>query len=247
MTLEQYAARANECHDRFKKHVGEALRDAKEAGMALNRAKWKLGHGPWTEWLEQNFKGSPETARNYMRVAKHWKLLQRIIAGNPSLSIDGALRSIRLQAQKGKHQDDDDQSDVWERYVSTARKTLEQRLRRRIVSKWSEEVIVLLGEAWMSGDLDDFLNPIHDEVRPVAKVIVDYRKKFAILQDDDPLKRRLRKEYRATLKALMEDESLTEYQHRVISEELSNLRNKQTYQLSDGATSHSMDAVETAA
>src|SRR5262249_20826319 len=45
-------------------------------GAALFQLKARLKHGSWGAWLAKNFKGSPESARLYMRIAKHWRLIE---------------------------------------------------------------------------------------------------------------------------------------------------------------------------
>jgi len=59
----------------FKKGIKDHVR---VAGAALNVLKKRIGqHGSWMDWLKENFKGSPETARLYMRVAREWRFVTK--------------------------------------------------------------------------------------------------------------------------------------------------------------------------
>jgi hypothetical protein len=72
--LRLYAEKANKYHELSKKSWRRALRHAEAAGSALCRArKLHRKRGTWTPWLRENFKGSVETARIYMRVHRQWK------------------------------------------------------------------------------------------------------------------------------------------------------------------------------
>jgi hypothetical protein len=69
-----------------------AVEYARKCGEYLNRAKALLPHGGFQKWLEQNFKGSARTARDYRRLASNWQS----IADSPMESIAGAIALIRL-------------------------------------------------------------------------------------------------------------------------------------------------------
>ena len=73
LTDEELMAIANQHHAAYGQCLRKAIKDhARLAGQALvelkDRHKSKFG-----AWLKQNFKGSPKTARAYMRVARNWK------------------------------------------------------------------------------------------------------------------------------------------------------------------------------
>lgn len=76
-TALQLVEKANAQHFQCEKFLGNALIFAKRAGELLNQAK-ELKEGSWTDLLAAHFKGSPETARVYMKVARDWQCLQII-------------------------------------------------------------------------------------------------------------------------------------------------------------------------
>jgi len=47
-------------------------------GVLLNTAKYENGikHGQWQDWLDSNFKMSRTSARDYMRIANNWAILE---------------------------------------------------------------------------------------------------------------------------------------------------------------------------
>lgn len=62
------------CTADSKKALHVALAAAWQAGQLLNaekkRVRQKMGAGAWLLWLRQNFRGTPRTAQNYMRLAQ---------------------------------------------------------------------------------------------------------------------------------------------------------------------------------
>jgi N6-adenosine-specific RNA methylase IME4 len=56
------------CQDAYE----QAVYAARDAGRLLIEAKAKCGHGNWLNWLDANFEGSHDTARNYIRLASNW-------------------------------------------------------------------------------------------------------------------------------------------------------------------------------
>ena len=59
-------------HDQIDAAIRTTLELAREAGEALLKAKASCPHGRWTDLLYECFDGSVESARVYMRIAKHW-------------------------------------------------------------------------------------------------------------------------------------------------------------------------------
>ena len=72
--LPRLAKEANRYHKRAVQHYIGFLISARKSGDALLQARyfglWK--RGIWKKWLEDNFDGSYETAKAYMRIAKRW-------------------------------------------------------------------------------------------------------------------------------------------------------------------------------
>ena len=87
----------NRAHDAVVSSLNDAVAHATECRRLLLEAKTKCKHGEWLPWLEQNFKGSQRTARNYMKLetAKRQRIAD---LGEDSLpqyaSINEALRMI---------------------------------------------------------------------------------------------------------------------------------------------------------
>jgi hypothetical protein len=68
---------ANGYHRQFCGSLRKAMVDhARLAGAALVQLKTRHKRGSWEDWLRNNFKGSLETARLYMRVARNWHLIE---------------------------------------------------------------------------------------------------------------------------------------------------------------------------
>jgi hypothetical protein len=77
LSVEQLTELANRHHRGFLGCVrGAFVEHARLAGGALLLLKSRLEAGGWGDWLKANFVGSPETARLYMRVARHWPAIQ---------------------------------------------------------------------------------------------------------------------------------------------------------------------------
>lgn len=97
--LKELAKTANDNHNLFHEGCRKALPYARACGEALLKAKARvkelLGHGHWLEWLSKNFRASPDTAENYMKVAANWSRFERELETNPKLSIDGAIQKLR--------------------------------------------------------------------------------------------------------------------------------------------------------
>lgn len=91
LKLAGMAERANRHFNTANDKAHELLEFARRCGEELNKAKELVPHGKWDSWLQQNFEGSPRTARNYMRLAANWQS----IADLRLESIDDALTAIR--------------------------------------------------------------------------------------------------------------------------------------------------------
>jgi hypothetical protein len=68
--LKILAEKANREHSQAQMAAQQAVKHAVEAGDLLLKVKETVGHGGFTKWIEENFKGTPRHARRYMRLAK---------------------------------------------------------------------------------------------------------------------------------------------------------------------------------
>jgi hypothetical protein len=76
LTDEQLITIANGHHGLFVGTLRKAVVEhARLVGAALIQLKSRLKHGKWFGWLKKHFKGSAESARLYMRIAKNWNLI----------------------------------------------------------------------------------------------------------------------------------------------------------------------------
>lgn len=102
---EELKAIANKNHAACVSCLRKTLNHIRLAGDALNEMKGRLKgtRGAWGAWLAENFDGSPESARLYMRVAANW---EKIVADG--LDREGVtLEQLRKHiAHTGQEQDD---------------------------------------------------------------------------------------------------------------------------------------------
>jgi hypothetical protein len=89
LTDKELIALANKHHRRFCGRLRDAVaEDARIVGAALIQEKARLKHGSWGGWLKENFEGSEETARLYIRVAKHWHLIEEQALDQKGLTLE---------------------------------------------------------------------------------------------------------------------------------------------------------------
>lgn len=95
-------------HYRESVRVGEKLLEyAKRTGDGLRVAK-KLwgGRGNWGEWMRENFAGSPEKARAYIRVSKHWDDDEFVELRRKGIVIASIREFERIRLAKKKKKED---------------------------------------------------------------------------------------------------------------------------------------------
>ena len=78
--LSALANHANDAHARAGDAVVSALRHALEAGRALSEAQALVPYGEWERWLAEHFRGSPRSARRWMRL---YRERERLPGGDP--------------------------------------------------------------------------------------------------------------------------------------------------------------------
>lgn len=62
----------------IKFHLGQASQSIIEVGKRLLQAKSLVKHGEWQTWLENNFKLSYRTAKNFMDCAERFENMQSV-------------------------------------------------------------------------------------------------------------------------------------------------------------------------
>ena len=96
LTDEQLWEDANRHEGACLSKLRSALLDAKAAGDVLAELKRRTKHGEWTKRLRENFDGSPETARVYMRIAANWRKI--VAAGLDSATLEDVRYYIRTDS-----------------------------------------------------------------------------------------------------------------------------------------------------
>jgi hypothetical protein len=101
-SVDELTVELNQIHDSIIQSMRQTVLMAKRAGDILRNLKTRVGkHGQWQDWLKANFHASTETANCYMRVSQRWGRLERMVADNPKLTLEGALAAIRVPKSKG--------------------------------------------------------------------------------------------------------------------------------------------------
>src|SRR5262245_41571188 len=69
-SLEQLAAAINEDHEASSSADLERFRRYRSCGERLIKAKKKVGHGGWEDWVRKELRIHPQRTREYARFAK---------------------------------------------------------------------------------------------------------------------------------------------------------------------------------
>ena len=96
--INEYAPKIIEAHKGVQGNATTMMEHAIAAGELLIKAKKKVGHGKWAEWVTENCHFSDRTARDYMRMAEHKKQIGRDLP----ISICGALAKLAKPKSKAK-------------------------------------------------------------------------------------------------------------------------------------------------
>lgn len=174
--LTELAASANKHHHAVESHLGQAVRSAKRAGDALRRVRKRVGHGNFTKWLEANFESSPETARVYMRISKEWKDIKAHLGKEPMLSIEGAMKLLRVQRHA------DDPARVIDRYIRWCKRGLLNEIGRFFQD--DECVFLYTYCAAFSDDLHNWLTRIRNRIGPLVTPVVAADRKLYLERHD---------------------------------------------------------------
>jgi Protein of unknown function (DUF3102) len=89
-------AYANSFHHLSEAHGHKRTALALLSGKALIAAKELVPHGDWTDWRDEHFEGSQQTASIYGRLAANYQSISNLVDadGNPFPSIQAALAAI---------------------------------------------------------------------------------------------------------------------------------------------------------
>ena len=179
-SLANHANSANINHDRVVEHLKEALRHARIAGNALNRAKRivKSQKELWKPWLEKNFSASYETAASYMRIAREWKLIEGVVQEGVNMTLREALHFLRLPKKKQNIKRFD---------AKYSRRMLLKKFEEWIFHLPNEEAIFLF--ECDNGLFRATLEGMKEEIELLTPTIVEIAKeRFFEEQEYDPLK-----------------------------------------------------------
>jgi hypothetical protein len=88
---------------RFNDLASAVLRTVDKAaalGETLIALKEQMPHGSWVSWFEATFPVSVDTAQRWMKLAGEWPRLKPAFAADPRLTVNGAIKLLRLPGPK---------------------------------------------------------------------------------------------------------------------------------------------------
>jgi hypothetical protein len=228
-TVAQLKARANRHHADVLAKLRGAIHHANESGKALIALKPLVGrHGNWTPWLEENFDGSPETARGYVRIARHWddEIAPRLAAGE-DLTLTKGLAILRVRPEREPVEwpppwlrDLGDDELFYHKLVDDRRAALRRRL-AQLANDLDDNLVLLLGQesrilfdtlgdCW--GALTTLCAPLAAVFGPAhARYELGFRRLLAERLPDDERERRdaeLWAAYQLAIRPLLDDPRL---------------------------------------
>jgi len=223
-----YAEKANSFHLEVINAQVSAIHAARNAGAALVAAKRlvykQAGNkkGTWTAWLEANFKASVQTARVYVRIAANWKELEPVLSPASSLSLDRALKILKVKPEPFEKQPMDERD--------KCRRALFRSFEMFIRDNLSDaELIFLTGWGKFIGEhysqfYDELLENIKREVGPIAGPFVEASSRWwAALKSliktrtlTEETRRPIDDRYALELAMEFKNATLTEYQRNII-------------------------------
>jgi hypothetical protein len=233
-TLAQLAGRANRHHARVLGAMRNALDHARHAGDALRAAKKLVGHGNWTEWLGHHFRGSPETARAYMRVARNWRSLEPLLGREGGFKLADALECLRVRPDREPDWQPERTSkqEFAREYLERSRVGLRHHLLGN-VSRLDDYLLIFFGRGSpiliSDTGIDEFWDRLVAEARPLADVFAeaylsleyDSRQLNAEPLTEEERERQLEglhERYRAELRPLLDRPDLTDWQRARVRE-----------------------------
>jgi hypothetical protein len=175
LSTEELAAKVNDLHSRIERRTKRILLLAKRAGDALRTAKPQVARGHWEHWLEQNFRGSKETACGYMRVSENWRDLK-----DKQSTLREALEFLREHKASKKINKDPIQyhSDLAKQCHREITRAFSQWTEPQDIESstkgWSEEEVIFFARFCMQANSFDeywakFFYRIQEEIRPLVR------------------------------------------------------------------------------
>lgn len=102
--LPKLAKEANKYHYKVRRHWFGLAENARKSGEALIKARycglWRRGE--WTRWLQDNFDGSYETAKVYIKIAKKWEDPKLKEARKCGVTLDSINKILQVLSGKRK-------------------------------------------------------------------------------------------------------------------------------------------------
>lgn len=92
--LDSELAQINQRHRTIRELASQALDHAKVAGELLLRAKERIPHGGFSQWVSQHCEFSDRTARTYMTIAESWGAISEKRKRFRNLSVRAAVKLV---------------------------------------------------------------------------------------------------------------------------------------------------------
>jgi len=129
---------ANKHHHHVCKRWKGLLDHARQAGEALNKARYYCSHGTWQKWVSDNFDGSYETVQVYRRIAKEWDDRRLIQARKSGMELD-SIKKV-LDVLKGSEPSKIPKYLLNEDGTLNMKKAEEQELRKNILDLFAVSI-----------------------------------------------------------------------------------------------------------
>jgi hypothetical protein len=103
--LKAIGARINDAHAEAERSLRASVEHAIRAGELLLKAKRSVGHGTWSQWLQDNITFSDRLAQAYMRLARLPLEKRNAVADLPLRDALSAIRSREEQVSRAKERE----------------------------------------------------------------------------------------------------------------------------------------------
>lgn len=171
----------NKLTHRLQRKGRDMLKLACDCGKLLNEAKAinKIGkYGSWKKWLYENYEGSYENARDYMRVAREWNSPDAKEARRKGVHFDNIKSFLDwVKERRGSS----------EKKILTPKQQKDIDYRRELLRDLFAERIDELDE-WerklLYENFDNFWFKLYDELKRIILLVYDYDPEW----DEDEIK-----------------------------------------------------------